>query len=283
MDWTQPTLTGVAMAATAVAGGAPLFSEGLRVLRLRRSLSRLPGRALRELPDGFVHVSGRVALESPMFAPLSGRPCAGFVLEVGTAERGRVAMIAERRSFRLVSEGVVARVAGERGHWQLAPATARLITHGEALSERMTHLLERSPEAMWLRSSGAALAVVERVLPAGAECHVVGSAHVSRTVEAAAGIEVLRTGTDDQPVTAVTRTLDLLGGSRVAAATEPDLWIDEGGSLEYLYISDKAPHRLAEAQPGWKLIGLGLGPILSLTGLLYLANAAERLRSIAPF
>lgn len=271
------------MAATAVAGGAPLFSEGLRVLRLRHSLSRLPVRALRELPDGFVHVTGRVALESPLFAPLSAKPCAGFLLEVGTAERGRVTMIAERRSFRLVSEGVVARVAGDRGHWQLAPATARLITSDEALSERMTHLLERSPEAMWLRRSGASLAVVERVLPAGAECHVVGSARVAHPAQVAVEIGALRTGTDDAPVARVTRTVDLLGGSRAALATEPDLWIDEGGSLEYLYVSDAAPGSLAEAQPAWKLIGLGLGPILSLTGLLYLANAADRLRSIAPF
>ena len=281
MDWTQPTLAGVAMAATAVAGGAPLFSEGLRVLRLRRSLSRLAERSLRDLPDGFTHVKGRVALESPMFAPLSGKPCAGFLLEVGTAERGRVAVIAERRSFRLVNEGVVARVAGERGHWQLTPGTARLITHDEALSERMTQLIERSPEAAWLRRTGASLAVIERVLAAGAECHVVGSAHVAHRVEAAIETEQLRTGTDDAPV--VTRTLDLLGGSRAASTSEPDLSIDEGGSLEYLHVSDTAPARLAELQPAWKLIGLGLGPILSLTGLLYLANAADRLRSISPF
>jgi hypothetical protein len=281
MDWSQPTLAGVAMAATAVAGGAPLFSEGLRVLRLRRSLSRLSERSLRDLPDGFTHVKGRVALESPMFAPLSGKPCAGFLLEVGTAERGRVAVIAERRSFRLVSEGVVARIAGDRGHWQLGPGTARLITHDEAMSERMTQLIERSPEAAWLRRSGSALAVIERVLAAGAECHVVGSAHVARPLAVAIETEQLRTGTDDAPV--VTRTVDLLGGSRAAIAVEPDLWIDEGGSLEYLHVSDTGPARLAELQPAWKLIGLGLGPILSLTGLLYLANAADRLRSIAPF
>jgi hypothetical protein len=285
MDWTlQPTLAGVAMAATAVAGGAPLFSEGLRVLRLRRSLSRLTERSLRDLPEGFAHVSGRVALESPLFAPLSGKPCAGFVLEVGTAERGRVAMIAERRPFRLVSEGVVARVAGDRGHWQLTPGTARLITSDEAFSERMAQLIDRSPEAAWLRRSGASLAVIERVLPAGASCHVVGSIHGARRVVAMTEAAAARTGTDDLPVSGgVTRTVDLLGGSRAAFAVEPDLSIDEGGSLEYLYVSDAAPGALDRAQPAWKLIGLGLGPILSLTGLLYLANAADRLRTIAPF
>lgn len=271
------------MAATAVAGGAPLFSEGLRVLRLRRSLARLPERALRELPDGFAHVRGRVALESPLFAPLSGKPCAGFLLEIGTAERGRVTVISERRSFRVVSEGVVARVAGDRGHWQLAPGTARLITRDEALSERLTQLIAQSPEAEWLRRSGSSLAMVERVLPAGAECHVVGSVHVSRPVQTVEEVIALRTGTDDTPVASVTRTVDLLGGSRAATAVEPDLAIDEGGSLEYLYVSDAAPIHLADAQPAWKLIGLGLGPVLSLTGLLYLANAADRLRSIAPF
>lgn len=270
------------MAATAVAGGAPLFSEGLRVLRLRRSLARLPERALRELPDGFAHVRGRVALESPLFAPLSGKPCAGFLLEIGTAERGRVAVISERRPFRLVSEGVVARVAGDLGHWQLTPGMARLVTRDEALSERLTQLIAQSPEAEWLRRSGSSLAMVERVLPAGAECHVVGSVRVARPVEAVDEVVALRTGTDDAVAT-VTRTVDLLGGSRAATAVEPDLTIDEGGSLEYLYVSDTGPTHLADAQPAWKLIGLGLGPVLSLTGLLYLANAADRLRSIAPF
>jgi hypothetical protein len=101
---------------------------------------------------------------------------------------------------------------------------------------------------------------------------------------AVAEAAAVRTGTDDLPVDrGVTRTVDLLGGSRAALAVEPDLSIDEGGSLEYLYVSDSAPGALDRAQPAWKLIGLGLGPILSLTGLLYLANAADRLRSIAPF
>ena len=282
MDWTlQPTLAGVALAATAVAGGAPLFSEGLRTLRLRRAFARLEERPLRELPEGFVHVRGKVALESPLFAPLSGRPCAGFALEVGTAERGRVAILTERRPFRLVGDGVVARVSGEDGHWRLAAGTSRLIVADEAISERLTALLARSPEAAWLRSTGQSLAVVERVLGAGAECHVVGTAHAVRPLTAAAEVGLARTGTDDVAEPAVTRTVDLLGGSR--PAFEPDLWIDDGGSLEFLTVSDMPPGALGVPQPAWKLTGLWLGPLLSLTGLLYLADAADRLKSATLF
>ena len=283
MDWTlQPTLAGVALAATAVAGGAPLFSEGLRTLRLRRALAHLAERPLRELPEGFTHVRGKVALEGPLFAPLSNRPCAGFALEVGTAERGRVAIITERRSFRVVSEGVSARVSPDAGRWRLAAGTARLITADEALSERLTALLARSPEATWLRRSGQSLAVVERVLGAGAECHVVGTVHAVRPLVVEAEAEVARTGTDDVGTT-VTRTVDLAGGARQSIASEPDLWIDEGGSLEFLSVSDMPPGALTSGLPRWKLIGLWLGPLLSLTGLLYLANAADRLRPLSAF
>jgi len=73
---------GCALAATLVVTGAPIFGAGLRALRLRRRLRRLTRPELSYEADGFAHLWGRVALESPLVGPLSSQPCAGFVLEV---------------------------------------------------------------------------------------------------------------------------------------------------------------------------------------------------------
>jgi hypothetical protein len=284
MDWSlEPTLMGAAIAAAAVAGGAPLFAGGLRAWRLRRELLRLRERPLRDLPTGLVHLRGRIVLETPLFAPLSGEPCAGFVLDAGAVGEGRLATIAERRPFRVVSEGVVARVAGEHATLRLRPAMARQVACDEKLSERVAHLLARSPEVAWVRSSGRTLNLVERVLPLGAECHVVGVAHAGRPEVAAAGAveqEVLRTGTDDMPATRVAIAVDLLGQAH--AMVEPDLWVDDGGSLEFLLVSDHAPGNLDRLAPRWKTALLALGPLLTLAGLLYLAHAADRLAGSWP-
>jgi hypothetical protein len=279
MDWSlEPTYTGVAFAAAAVAGGAPLFAAGLRAWRLRRGLARLRTRSLRELPTGLVHVRGRVALEGPLFAPLSGDPCAGFVLDVGAAGEGRLTSIAERRPFRIVSEGVTARVAGDRATLRLRPGIAREIAPGEPLTERLATLIARSPEAQWLRQSGRSIALVERVLSAGAECHVVGFAHARRSVAVEEEVEMLRTGTDDAPVARVAIALDLLGGAHALA--EPDLWVDEGDTLEFLVVGDRDPGDLLRSAPAWKAMLIPFGPLLTLGGLLYLANAAERFHTL---
>src|SRR2546428_132498 len=85
MDLTRfvhPNAVSLALAAGAVVAGAPLFSEGLRAFRLRRYLRRVCEHALADAPPGFVHVRGTVALESPLFSPLSALPCAGYRLEV---------------------------------------------------------------------------------------------------------------------------------------------------------------------------------------------------------
>jgi hypothetical protein len=279
MDWSlEPTYTGVALAAAAVAGGAPLFAAGLRAWRLRRGLARLRTRPLRELPTGLVHVRGRVALEGPLFGPLSGDPCAGFVLDVGAAGEGRLTSIAERRPFRIVSDGVTARIAGDLASLKLRPGIAREIAPGEPLTERLATLLARSPEAQWLRQSGRSIALVERVLSAGAECHVVGVAHARRPVVAEEEVEMLRTGTDDAPVARVAIALDLLGGAHALA--EPDLWVDDGGALEFLVVGDREPGDLLRSAPMWKTALIPLGPLLTLGGLLYLANAAERFHTL---
>ena len=72
-----PTPAGLTFAAIAVALGAPLFSDGLRALRLRRQLEALRETGLTDSLAGFAHARGRVALDSPLFSPLSGEPCAG--------------------------------------------------------------------------------------------------------------------------------------------------------------------------------------------------------------
>jgi len=279
MDWSvEPTYTGVAFAAAAVAGGAPLFAAGLRAWRLRAGLRRLTARPLRELPTGLVQVRGRVALEGPLFAPLSGDPCAGFVLDVGAAGEGRLTSIAERRPFRIVSEGVTAHVAGDLASLKLRPGIAREIAPDQPLTERLEALLARSPEAMWLRRSGRRLALVERVLSAGAECHVVGFAHALRSVAAEREVEMLRTGTDDVPARNVSIAVDLLGGAH--ALGQPDLWLDDGGTLAFLVVGDRDPGNLLRSAPAWKAILIALGPLLTLGGLLYLANAAERFHTM---
>src|SRR5215470_19020586 len=79
----EPTVAGAALAAAAVAGGAPLFGDGLRAMRLSACFRRVRESAPGEARTGFVHVHGRAQLESPLFSPLTGRPCAAFRLEVG--------------------------------------------------------------------------------------------------------------------------------------------------------------------------------------------------------
>src|SRR5436190_18636163 len=107
------------LAATAgVVAGGPMFVAGRRALRLRRML-----RSLRETPlaadaAGWVLVRGRVALASPMFAPISGKRCAGYELEV-CGERSRVGgVVAERRPFQLECGEHTASVSPDGAQWR---------------------------------------------------------------------------------------------------------------------------------------------------------------------
>src|SRR5262245_33774429 len=131
-----PGAAGLTLAAGAIVAGAVMFSNGVGAVRLRARFRRLRQVRLRDLPSGFVHVSGRVALESPLFSPLSSTRCAGFTLEVRAAALQLYRKVEERRDFRLEDGGVSALVSGARGRWSLA-ATARrefpadqLISHG---------------------------------------------------------------------------------------------------------------------------------------------------------
>src|SRR5262249_35743807 len=118
---------GATIAAALVVAGAPLFSAGLRSLRLRRHLRGLEPTDLREDAAGFGLFRGRVALESPLFGPLSGKPCAGYRLEVLGARRMRVATLEDLRPFRLVADDVMARVdADHHVSWDLSVVAERV-------------------------------------------------------------------------------------------------------------------------------------------------------------
>lgn len=262
-----PSVAGALAAVAAVAGGAPLFSEGLRALRIARLAGGLAERPLDERPSGFTGVGGQVVLDSPLFSPLTNRPCAGYRLSVASRERGQVAAIEERRPFRVTAGGVCARVAGPIAHWRLSAGERREVKAGEPLTAHLAALIARSPEASWLHRTGATLVLTEHVLAAGAMCHVVGHAREARPYEVA-GHEWRRTGTDDATIA--------VGAVSGTAPGEPDLWIDDGGSLECLIVSDRPVREVRLRHTRMRMLGLVFGPLLSLAGLLVLARLAER-------
>jgi hypothetical protein len=269
MNLFEPTPAGSAAAAALVVAGAPVFSAGLRVLRLRRRLSELTERPLAEVPSGFVLLRGRLLLDSPLVGPLSGKPCAGYDLEVRGS--GASARIHERRPFRLTSDRVVAQVLGEDGTWQMAVSAERQFARGEATSQNLAALLQRSAEAAWIGRAGS-FTVTERALIASQECWVIGQATHARPLDLPLELESLleKTGTDDL--------------SHVLAShpepSEPDVWVRADGHLEFLRVSDQRPNPGELAPPPWGLVLIAAGPLLSLTGLVYLARAAERWRAL---
>ena len=269
MNLLEPTPAGSAAAAALVVAGAPMFSTGLRVLRLRRQLSELTERPLSEVPSGFVLIHGRVALESPLVGPLSGKPCAGFALEVRGSGAGT--HIDERRPFRLTADGVVAQVLGQDGAWQTAVTAEREFARHEATSQNLKALLQRSAEATWIAHAGP-FTVTERALLAGQECWVIGQGTHGRPLEVPQELEerLERTGTDDVAHVVSAR----------ADGAEPDVWLQPDGHLQFLRISDQRPTPADFAPPPWGLVLVAAGPLLSLTGLVYLARAAERWRAL---
>ena len=271
----HPTGPGLLCAAAAVAAGAPLFSDGLRALRLRRSLANLRSTSLDQSPSGFVHLNGRVALESPLFAPLSSRPCAGFRLEVRASGSPSMRFVEEHRRFLLVEAGRSARVMEQNARWELSVSAERDIAPDDSLSEHLTALIQRVPEMIWARSAGATLHLVERALCAGAECHVIGQARAGRVVELEPEVEWQRTGTDDLPGVAM---IPAGGAAGAHSTTEPDVWI--GNGEDSLLVTDQRPDPRHLSIPAWRVLGAVAGPVLSLTGLAYLANALDALRSL---
>jgi len=305
----QPTVAGAALAALAVAGGAPLFSDGLRTLRLRRQFAELTERPLDEGPTGFIHTRGRVVLDSPLFSPLSGKPCAGFRLEVRGGGLRRAAAVEERRPFRIASGEISARVLAGGGRWLLSVTDKREVGPDDTLSDNLSALLRGCPEVAWLQQRRLPIALTERALLAGAESHVVGYARHARPYELPPEMELMRTGTDDvvqsvaghaEPVVEVEAAAQPSTGPngqprrggpfgierRMPGRPFPgevDLWVDGGGLLDFVLVSDAAPAGKELALSKWRTLGLLLGPALSLTGLLYLAHAADQLHSQGRF
>ena len=311
----QPTLAGAAFAALAVAGGAPIFSDGLRAFRLRRQLERLTERPLVEEPIGFVHTRGRVLLDSPLFSPLTGKPCAGYRLEVQGLGAVRPTVAEERRPFRIVSGDTSARVMAGAGRWVLAETGQREIAPDEQVSEHLTSLLKRSPDVLLLQHRRMPIVLIERALFAGAETHVVGCVRHARPYELPHELELMRTGTDDVVQTVAGRAKpafepapepgDAPGAGSTGRESLPrkstgpfgierrapgrpfpgdvDLWVDGGGLLDFVLVSDAAPATDQLVMSKWRTLGLLLGPALSLTGLLYLAHAADQLHGQGRF
>jgi hypothetical protein len=298
MDFSlEPTVAGAALAALAVAGGGPLFSDGLRALRLSRRMSRLREHPLADAPIGFVHTRGQVVLDSPLFSPLSGRPCAGFRLEVRGGGTRAGASVEERRSFRIVSGEISARVLAGAGRWRVSQTGRREIGPGEKLSENLAALLQGCPEVSWLQRQGLPVVLTEHALLSGSECHVIGHARRARPYELPAELALARTGTDDaarlgagQAATSEERPSPA-GGPFGIERRQPgrpfpgdaDLWVDGGGHLDFVLVSDAPPAVADLAVSPWRTLGLLLGPASSLAGLLYLAHAADQLRARGRF
>jgi len=64
---------------------------------------------------------------------------------------------------------------------------------------------------------------------------------------------------------------------------EVDLWVDGGGLLDFVLVSDAPPAGQDLVVSRWRTLGLLLGPALSLSGLIYLAHAADQLRNQGRF
>ncbi len=274
-----PSPLGLGLAAAAVVLGAPLFSDGLRALRLRRHLLSVRETGLEATTHGFTHVRGLVALESPLFSPLGGEPCAGFRLDVAGEGQPVRRHVRVQRAFRLVDRGATARVAGDAARWDLEITATRRIAPDEPMSERLTALLAGVPEAEWLRRAGVPLVLTERALLAGRECHVVGFARSTAAIDYATPEVMARTGTDAGELVID----DLLAAvapetGRVRRA-EPAVTLSTGEHLDFLLVSDRAPAPGQLHVPSYRAFGVILGPALTLAGMFYLAAAADFVRA----
>ena len=269
---------GLLVATAAVIAGAPLFAAGRRTYRLRHALEGLSERPLGSDAAGLVLVRGTVALESPGFAPLSGKPCAGWTLEAKGDGMRVGGSVHELRPFRLVGPEVSARVVPDRARW-LGPVTSeRTFSATETLPGRLADLLDRSAEVRWLRDRRVPLELVERALEVGAHVFVTGVARAARApaiVESVESLELAATGTDGAGFEyGYGHKSDFAASGRVGRTAHPELWIEAAEPFERVLVSGAVPSRGTLSPPAWRLALLVLGPLLTLAGLLYLAQAA---------
>jgi hypothetical protein len=259
------TTAGMLAAIACVVAGGPLFAGGLRALRLRRLLAGLSPAPARPRTHGYVHLQGTVALESPLFAPLSMRPCAGYRLDVRAADAGLGGHIGQRRGFRLVSDGCEAFVEATGNDWELPVTAEREVAAGEQVSANMAALLEGDVTLRWLRDRRAPMRIVERSLEAGSRVEVIGHARAVEDHAMHEAILMQATGTDGERFSIAAPAPAERPQLRVAGAEPLELRVVGGGDAD---ASRYAP-------PLWRASGVLLGPLLTLAGLVYLVHAAE--------
>ena len=261
----------IAAVACVIAGG-PWFADGLRALRQRRALAALRSGAVDGLREGPVTIRGTVVLDSPLFAPLSGRPCAGYMLEVGSTSTTMLGRVSDTRAFRLATRDGIAEVEAAAGQWEMAIRSERTVGSAAELSENLRVLLASTPELRWLVAHGGPLVLRERALLAGSVAVVLGvaTALAAPAIALAEPIVLARTGTDDSA------WIVNAPGAMAPASATPAWRISEGEPFEHCIVSDGAPETWRFSPPAWRLLGTVLGPALSLAGLLVLAEAAGR-------
>lgn len=268
----SPSLLALTLAVSGLAVGLRMTRTGLRAVRLRKALR---ARAAGSVGDtGLVTVRGRVALEGPSFSPLSGRPCAGFVLEArgeGTRVGGRVS---ELRPFRVVGEGIVARVTEEGADLSTAVTAERTLAPGDPLPERLRTLLASSPELRWLLDRRVTLRLVERAVLLGSEVRVTAMARpaeVSRVHAVAAGgmdtLELAATGTDGGAFAITER------GETVETPAR-SLWLEATEPFGRVLISDRDPAAQELAPSLTDRVLAVAGPVIVLAAFLALLRIA---------
>jgi len=263
---------GMLFAAAAVVAGAPLFARGRRSYLARKSFRELAERPLTEDSTGLVRARGRVALESPILAPLSGTPCAGFVVEVRGQGSSIGGAIRDMRAFRLQSGDTTALVPSQDCDWYTPVTAQREITPSTQVSERLATLLDSNNDVRWLRERGVTLQVTERALEAGRVVCVVGVTYHERVAANERQSEFLATGTD--------------GGGFQRPELVPALPLDTyelrfgtDDRLPRVQVFADPPEAKLSTPPRWNDLLLIVGDALTLAGLLYLARAAEPLLS----
>ena len=258
---------GAILAALCVVAGASLFARGRAAWNMRWKLARLSTEPLTPGASGLVRARGRVVLDGPLFAPLSGQPCAGFELHVRGSGSAVTGVVRDLRQFRLDGEAASALVSPMNSDWHLPETGRRIVASDERLPERLSTLLESRAEIRWLRERGVALEVVERALCAGAEVSVLGVAHSERAETVVVEEELAATGTDGA-----------FSGPRLVPGPEPagpQLKLVTGGDLERGHVFANPADARHEGPPAWQVALLFLGPALSFAGLLYLAQLLE--------
>ncbi len=257
-------------AVACVAAGGPLFTDGLRALRVRRLLSGLAPSRPEAGHHGFVRLAGEVALESPLFSPLSQKPCAAYELEVHATDGSACGRVRQARAFRLAAGGAEALVQAADARWNMPVTAERDVAAGEQISANMAALLEGEATLRWLRDRRAPMRIVERSVAAGTHVEVFGQSRPVAAVELAvaeAEQVLAATGTDGAAVVAapVTRGGAARPAVEIAAAEPLEVFVHATGG--------DAARALAPAP--WRAWGAVGGPLLSFAGLLYLAHAID--------